>query len=54
MMKVWLGYECIYNGCDQWEVPVKAFDCEEKALVWQEEKDQTEWEWRSYAVMEVE
>ena len=36
-MKVYLGYEVYYNGCDQFETVAKVFDCEVKALCWEEE-----------------
>jgi hypothetical protein len=36
-MKVYLGYQCYYNGCDEFANVVKVFDCEVKALVWVEE-----------------
>jgi hypothetical protein len=52
-MTVWICYECSYNGCDQWETAMKAFDCEEKAKAWQEEKESTDYEWRDYSPMEV-
>lgn len=53
-MKVWIGYDCCYNGCDSWRNTEKVFDCEEKALVWQEEITPTEYDWREYEEYEVE
>jgi hypothetical protein len=54
MVKVWVGYECYYNGCDVWRSVKKIFDCEEKALVWQEDFETTEYDWREYTEMGVE
>lgn len=53
-MKVYLCYECYYDFCDTWESVVKVLDCEVKALVWKEEFEPTEREWRKYQEMEVE
>lgn len=53
-MKVYLGYECHYNGCDIFESVAKVFDDESKALMWAEEFEYTEWEWRKYKEFEVE
>lgn len=53
-MKVWIGYNVCYNGCDSFHNVDKIFDCEEKALVWQEEFAATEWDYREYTEMEVE
>lgn len=53
-MKVYIGYECYYNYCDEWRYAVKVFDDECKALVWKEEFKPTDTEWRSYTEFEVE
>jgi hypothetical protein len=53
-MKVYLGYQCYYNGCDEWKTVVKVFDDEIKALLWQEEFTATETEWRIIDEMGVE
>ena len=53
-MKVYLGYDCHYNGCDTFESVVKVFDDEVKALIWKEDFKATETEWRSYEAFEVE
>lgn len=45
-MKVYIGYECYYNYCDIFSTVVKLFDDEVKALVWKEEVEPTEREWR--------
>jgi hypothetical protein len=41
-MKVYLGYQVYYNGCDQFETVAKVFDCEVKALFWEEEFTSTD------------
>lgn len=53
-MKVYLGYDCHYNGCDTFESVVKVFDDEVKALIWKEEFVSTDYEWRTFKEMEVE
>lgn len=54
-MKVYLGYEVYYNGCDQFETVVKVFDCAVKALCWEEEYTPTDpGESRKVVVFEVE
>lgn len=53
-MKVYIGYECYYNGCDVWKHVDKVFDDEVKALVWAEDFKATEQEWREYTKFEVE
>lgn len=53
-MKVYIGYECYYNYCDEFRTVVKVFDCEVKALLWKEEADPTETDYRTYEEMEVE
>lgn len=53
--KVYLGYECYYNGCDVWRTVVRVFDDEVKALVWKEEfVSEDPNEWREYKEMEIE
>lgn len=52
-MKVYLGYECCYNYCDEFRTVVIVFDDEVKALVWKEEQVPTETEWRDYQEMDV-
>jgi hypothetical protein len=57
-MQVWIGYECYFNGCDEWRSAVKVFDDEVKAFVWKEEVEPYEFcgsdYWRDYQVFEVE
>ena len=53
-MKVYLGIEVFYNGCDQHETVVKVFDSEAKALVWRDEFTSNVQEWCEYREMEVE
>ena len=53
-MKVYLGYECYYNGLDTFEFVAKVFDDEAKALVWLEEVKLPDDEWRKYKEVEVE
>jgi hypothetical protein len=53
-VKVYLGFECHYNGCDVFESVERVFDDETKALVWKEEFEPDEWEWRKYTEFEVE
>ena len=53
-MKVYLGYECYYDYCNVWRKVVKVFDDEVKALVWKEEIQSTNEDWREYDEMEVE
>ncbi len=36
-MKVYLGHQCYFNGCDEFASVVKVFDSEEKARTWVEE-----------------
>ena len=33
VVKVYIGYECYYNYCDEFRSVVKVFDCEVKALL---------------------
>lgn len=53
-MKVYLGYECYYDYCTEWRTVVKVFDDEVKALVWKEDREPAEREWRDYEEFEVE
>ena len=54
-MKVYLAKECYYDGgANSWETVVKVFDDEAKALVWKEEFEATDYDWREYEEMEVE
>jgi hypothetical protein len=53
-MKVDLDKECYYDGGANTETVVKVFDDEVKALVWKEEFDATDYDWRAYEEMEVE
>lgn len=53
-MKVYVCYECYYDYCEIWKLVMKVFDCEVKALVWKEEVEATETDWREYIQMEVE
>jgi len=54
MKKVYLGYECYYNFCDVFETVTCVFDCEVKALIWKEQVEATDHEWRSYREFEVQ
>jgi len=53
-MKVYLGYECYYDFCDVWREVIKVFADETEALVWKEEFNSTEHEWREYTEWVVE
>lgn len=53
-MKVYIGYECYYDYCNEWRTAVKVFDDEVKALVWKEDFKKTKFEWRSYEEFTVE
>ena len=53
-MKVWIGYECYYDYCNEWKYVAKVFDDEVNALVWKDEFKPTETEWRTYEAVEVE
>jgi hypothetical protein len=53
-MKVWIGYQCYFNYCDEFRHAVKVFDDEVKALIWKEEFEDTECEYRNYQEMDVE
>ena len=53
-MKVWIGYECYHNYCDEFRSVSKVFDDEVKALIWEEEFVPTDTEWRSYTEFEVD
>lgn len=53
-MKIWIGYEVYYNYCDEFRSVVKIFDDEAKALIWKEEFEATETDWRTYEEHEVE
>ena len=53
-MQVWIGYECYYNYCDEFRSVAKVFDDEVKALLWKEEVQPTETEYRQYEEVKVE
>jgi hypothetical protein len=53
-MKVWIGYQCYYNFCDEFCTAVKVFDDEVKALIWKEEVADTETDYRNYVEFDVE
>ena len=53
-MKVYLGIEVFYNGCDQRETVSKVFDDEAKALVWRDDFKNTVEQWREYREVDVE
>ena len=53
-MKVYIGYQCYYDGCDVFRSVKKVFDDEVKALCWEEEFESSDYEWREYVEMEVE
>jgi len=53
-MKVWIGYQCYFNYCDEFKSAMKVFDNEVKALIWKEEFEDTESEYRNYQEMDVE
>ena len=53
-MKVYLGIEVFYNGCDQFETVAKVFGDEVKAMVWKDEFKNTVQEWREYKEVNVE
>ena len=53
--KVFVGYECYYDGCNVWRNVMRVFDDEVKALVWKEEfVSEDPNEWREYKEMEIE
>lgn len=59
MSKVYIGFECSYNGADEFRHVVKVFDCEVKALVWKEDMPEPDVDdytpdWREVVEMEVE
>jgi hypothetical protein len=53
-MKVWIGYQCYYDYCNEWRDAVKVFDDEVKALIWKEEVADTQTEYRNYTEFTVE
>lgn len=53
-MKVYIGYECDYDYANTYQIAVKVFDDEAKALAWKEDFKATELEWRSYEEFELE
>ena len=53
-MKVYIGYECYYDLCNEWKSVHKVFDDEVKALIWKEEGKTTEFEYRIFEEMELE
>ena len=53
-MTVYLGIQCYYNLCDVFETVEKVFDDEVKALIWKEEFQSTDREWRQYRPIEME
>lgn len=53
-MKVYICYECYYNYCDVFRTIVKVVDDEAKALIWKEEVEATDREWREYEEKELE
>ena len=53
-MKVYVGFTSCTNGVEFWETVERVFDDETKALIWSEEVEPTEWEWRKYSEFEVE
>jgi hypothetical protein len=53
-VKVWLCYDCYFNGCDEWKSVVKIVDDEVKALLWQEEVQNTDRDYRYYEEKIVE
>lgn len=53
-MKVYIAYDCYYNYCDEFCIVTHVFDCEFKALLWKDEIDSTETEYRTYEEKEVE
>lgn len=48
IVKVYLCYECDYNGCDVFKNIVKIVDEGEKAVEWCMEIEHTEYNWREY------
>lgn len=54
-MKVWVAYEATFDGgMGTYHSVRKVFDCEFKALLWVEEKQATDYEWRYVEEMTVE
>ena len=60
MKKVWIGYQCdcvgraLFCDYDVTRSAVKVFDDEVKALTWQEEFVNTEFDWRDIVEFDVE
>lgn len=52
-MKVYLCCEYNYDYCNEYHNVVLVVDDEVKALIWKEEKEYTDTEWRDYVEMEV-
>jgi hypothetical protein len=53
-MKVWIGYECHFNGAVYVRTSTKVFDCEVKALLWKDDPEFKGIEFREYEEFEVE
>jgi hypothetical protein len=53
MEQVYLCYECVYDGCDQWRNVARVHSDEVKALCWVEDCSPTEYNWREYEAIEV-
>jgi len=53
-MKVYIGYECHYNGIDIFKTAVKVFQFENTAMLWVAETKGTEYNWCEYEQMDVE
>ena len=54
MKKVWIGYQCDCVGYNVDRSAVKVFDDKVKALTWQEEFVNTEFDWRDIVEFDVE
>jgi hypothetical protein len=53
-MKVYVGYQCYYDYCNEWRDAVKIFSSQEKALKWQNEFKRTKCEWHAIEEFELE
>lgn len=54
-MKVYVCYDCCFDGCEYFKAVVKIVDCEEKAMCWKEDNfTPTEWDFREYEEFELE
>ena len=53
-MQVYAGFECHYDGCDEFRQLHKLFKDELDALRWVEQVPDTGYDWRVYQPIELE